>query len=400
MSDPNYNDPSAHDYIPPPPPLPLDYLYDMRLQNQTPFAPYPPFEHWCHTHHMPTTMQNGGASSNEWTIHNRNDPTPTILPGNAQLVQTNDWTNNPRYLYITYHTICSEMYRYYARNVMTWPDSFHFTIPEYINNTRTSSAMLTPCWHSGTDIRADYQHFQFPNLFNNMRPVTPPVPSVYRFAHQISYSCHRDREPTNLNLVGRFLTTSPLPFMPHAPQYMNSEIIQIFRDMLAKTVPRLHAVSLIHILPNHHPYLTYLDSGDFTSTGQTIRLLNDYDQLVSAQRAILSPGLLFNMIAKSARRGDPAEFANAVKSQCEPGTDDLLERYGADIFVRIYQHLSDSGWPDLEDMLDASCCDYCCRGESCGDCQSCHTDARVEELQETISNARHALDSLKEDLDV
>lgn len=400
MSDSNYTVPSEPDYIPPPPPLPLDYLFDMSLQDQTQFAPYAPFEDWCRTHHLPTTTRNGGPSSVEWTIRNQQDPTPTIVPNGGQLVVANDWTNNPRYLYISYHMICSEMYRFYARNVMAWPDSFHFTIPDFINNTRTSSAMLTPCWHSGTDVRADYQHFSFPNLFNNMRPITTPAPSVYRFAHQVSYSCHRDREPTNLNLVGRFATTNPFPFMPHAPQHMNSEVLLLFRDMLQKTVPRLQAISLNHILPTHHPYLTYLDNGNFNSTGQTLRLLYDYDQLVSAQRAILSPGLLFNMITKSARRSDPADFANAVKSQCEPGTDDLLERYGPDIFVRIYTHLSDSGWPDLEDILDASCCDYCCRGESCGDCQSCHTDARVEELQEAISNARHALDSLREDLDV
>ena len=393
---------SEPDYIPPPPPLQIDVVIDWLQTLDNDFIPYQPFEDWCRLHRMPTSQRTGGPPRNRWIIANETNPRPTLLPTGARSIMDDDFISNFAFHYISYHTIVTEIYRWFSYNQLPWPDSFHFTSPHFVDNNRTTAAMLTPCYkvnnNDNGDIRACYEQFRLELLVDRMQapPITrrrhdtPPR----RFTQHIMYTAYRDRDPTNVTIDTRFSTTRPWPLMPDACTHFTTTARDLFTSMLKEFVPRATQFTFNSLLPAHHPCLTYADNGTRTATPHTHgKLIHDHDQLVSAQRAILSPGLLFNMIAKSARRDQPDDFANAVKSQCEPGTDDLLDRYGPDIFVKIHSHLSDHNWPDLDDILDVdSSCDTCCDGNSCGDCSYCTAISRIDELEEAMQRAKDELD--------
>ena len=394
---------SEPDYIPPPPPLPIDAVIDWLSTSNDNFIPYQPFEDWCRLHRMPTSQRNGGMQNNRWIIANTiNPPRPTILPTGVRNVIDDDFISDFPFHYISYHCIASEMYRWFAYNNFAWPDSFHFTLPHFVDSHRTKAAMLTPCYIVNNEeqqgVRACYEHFSLEKLFDAIKapPVTrrPHDTIPRRYTQHVMFTAYRDRDPTNVTLNTRFSTTRPWPLMPDAYEVLTTTARDMFNNMLKEFVPRATQFTINHLLPAHHPCVTYADNGTRTATAESHgKLIHEHDQLVAAQRAILSPGLLFNMIAKSARRDQPDDFANAVKSQCEPGTDDLLDRYGPEIFVKIHQHLSDHGWPDLEEILEqTSSCDTCCDGNGCGDCSHCVATSRIDELEEAMQRAKDELD--------
>ena len=393
---------SEPDYIPPPPPLPIDAVIDWLMTLDNDFIPYQPFEDWCRLHRMPTTQRNGGAQNNRWIIANENHQRPTILPTGCRNIIDDDFISDFPFYYISYHYIVSDLYRWFSYNNIAWPDSFHFTAPHFIDSNRTKAAMLTPCYlvnnAEQTGVRACHEQFKLELLLDRMQ--APPATRrrhdtpTRRFTYHLMFTAYRDRDPTNVVMNTRFCTTRPWPIMPDAFSQLTTTTRDMFTDMLKDFAPRATQFTFNSLLPAHHPCVTYADNGVHTASAHTHgKLIYDHDQLVSAQRAILSPGLLFNMIAKSARRAQPNDFADAVKSQCEPGTDDLLDRYGPDIFVKIHQHLSDNDWPDIENILEASGgCDTCCDGNGCGDCSYCISISRVDELEEAMRRARDELD--------
>ena len=150
---------------------------------------------------------------------------------------------------------------------------------------------------------------------------------------------------------------------------------------------RLEAAYLEYAIPYDDLSIHFAQHGTDDAFSAGLKL----QRLYTGMRSIFTSSVLVNMVQKASELPDPGSFAKCIKSQCNPGTEDMLSRYGPDSFVQVYSILSDNGFPDLDDIADSDNA-HACRDLDCGGCTCCEALSRVSELEEIISDAKCRLD--------
>ena len=150
-------------------------------------------------------------------------------------------------------------------------------------------------------------------------------------------------------------------------------------------------LTILQLLPYDPIETAHALSVDLTTTRDTLRKLS---RLNACHLALNNDHLVLNnIVEKSAACTYPTALAHAIRNQCTPGTADMINRYGPEHGTKIYELLSDAGYPDLEDITLGNSCSYCCEDEGCGDCNHCMAVQRVNDLEEIIADARRELDN-------
>lgn len=182
--------------------------------------------------------------------------------------------------------------------------------------------------------------------------------------------------------------STPPPFFAHRPvDDFNAPAGFIGNNGPTRTPPKIQIFS---IAPYEQYNFTYHAANDFA---RLRNLVSKMSRTIAAHEAINGDHLLMNnIVEKSASCEYPMALAHAIRNQCTPGTADMINQYGPDHGTRIYELLSNAGFPDLDDIqLNGSA--YVCNDADCGDCGYCEAKERVDELENIIADARRELEN-------